>query len=48
MPHKSFSLAQSLQRKIPFVAYVTARCHGRFRIRDVERALERFAVSEVH
>ena len=34
------------QRKIPFVA-VTARCH-RFRIRDVERALERFAVSEVH
>jgi excisionase family DNA binding protein len=34
------------QRKIPFVA-VTARCH-RFRIRDVERALERFAVLEVH
>lgn len=34
------------QLKIPFVA-VTARCH-RFRIRDVERALERFAVSEVH
>jgi hypothetical protein len=34
------------QRKNPFVA-VTARCH-RFRIRDVERALERFAVSEVH
>ena len=34
------------QRKIPFVA-VTARCH-RFRIRDVERALERFAVSEIH
>jgi excisionase family DNA binding protein len=33
------------QRKIPFVA-VTARCH-RFRIRDVERALERFAVVEV-
>ena len=33
------------QRKIPFVA-VTARCH-RFRIRDVERALNRFAVSEV-
>ena len=32
-------------RKIPFVA-VTARCH-RFRIRDVERALDRFAVSEV-
>jgi excisionase family DNA binding protein len=34
------------ERKIPFLA-VTARCH-RFRIRDVERALERFAVSEVH
>ena len=34
------------QRNIPFVA-VTARCH-RFRIRDVERALERFAISEVH
>jgi excisionase family DNA binding protein len=33
------------QRKIPFVA-VTSRCH-RFRIRDVERALERFAVLEV-
>jgi excisionase family DNA binding protein len=33
------------QRKIPFVA-VTARCH-RFRIREVERALDRFAVSEV-
>ena len=34
------------QRKIPFVA-VTARCH-RFRVRDVERALERFEVSEIH
>jgi excisionase family DNA binding protein len=34
------------QRKIPFVA-VTAHCH-RFRVRDVERALERFAVLEVH
>jgi excisionase family DNA binding protein len=33
------------QRKIPFVA-VTARCH-RFRISDVERALERFAVLEI-
>jgi excisionase family DNA binding protein len=33
------------QRKIPFVA-VTARCH-RFRIRDVERALAKFAVLEV-